>query len=465
MKAKKLGARFWWTALLLGFVGQLAWAIENNYINLWVYSQTSSTEGITWMTIFSAIAATLTTILMGTLSDRVGKRKLFMSIGYIVWGFSVFFFGLLSYDNIFSMVKNEATAILLVGVFMTIADCVMTFFGSTSNDACFNAMITDDTDTTNRGKVESVLSVLPLFANIVMMAIGMPLYVGSTTANTPLQDQVDAGSSMATVLAKPWLIYFLICGAIVTTIGIISIFLIPKDRCPINRSASYGQKLIYGFRPSVMKKNHKLYIALLAFMGFNCAINAFMPYYLVYFQSFPSVGAGTSFYISMAIILVGASLVALLAGLFMDKVGRLKFLLPGVIVAAGGALGLYFASSISGFVIAGLFMMSGYLVSTAVLGATVRDETPRDNVGLFQGVRMFFAVLLPMIISPLISQAFFVRQSSVDPNNPSLNGLVPTNAMFLVSLAFFVISLIPIFWLLFSEGTFHFSKKEKVEQK
>ena len=139
MKQNKLGARFWVSVLLVGIIGQLAWAIENNYINLWVYSQTGNADAITWMTISSSITATLTTFFIGLLSDRLGKRKLFINVGYIIWGLSVFSFGLFSYHNMLEITKDQASAILLVGIFMTVMDNVMTFFGSSSNDAAFNA--------------------------------------------------------------------------------------------------------------------------------------------------------------------------------------------------------------------------------------------------------------------------------------------------------------------------------------
>jgi MFS family permease len=41
------------------------------------------------MVSLSAIAATLTTLLMGALSDKVGKRKLFIVVGYILWEFQL----------------------------------------------------------------------------------------------------------------------------------------------------------------------------------------------------------------------------------------------------------------------------------------------------------------------------------------------------------------------------------------
>ena len=67
--------------ILAGFVGQLAWAIENNYLNLYVFDCTHDYDYIALMTFLSAAAATLTTLLMGALSDRLGKRKLFISTG------------------------------------------------------------------------------------------------------------------------------------------------------------------------------------------------------------------------------------------------------------------------------------------------------------------------------------------------------------------------------------------------
>lgn len=86
----KLGWRKWLTFILAGFVGQLAWSIENNYLNVYVFDVTARYDFIPVMTIASAAAATITTLFMGALSDRLGKRKLFISFGYILWGISIF---------------------------------------------------------------------------------------------------------------------------------------------------------------------------------------------------------------------------------------------------------------------------------------------------------------------------------------------------------------------------------------
>ena len=80
----RIGLKKWLSFILAGFVGQLAWAIENNYFNVYVYDCTKDYNFITWMVIASAATATITTLLMGAVSDRLGKRKSFISFGYIL---------------------------------------------------------------------------------------------------------------------------------------------------------------------------------------------------------------------------------------------------------------------------------------------------------------------------------------------------------------------------------------------
>ena len=97
---KKVSPRMWCTLILIGLVGQFAWTIENMYFNVFLYNTISTDPGyISAMVGWSAAAATLTTLLMGALSDRVGKRKLFICGGYILWGLSTAAFGFITVEN------------------------------------------------------------------------------------------------------------------------------------------------------------------------------------------------------------------------------------------------------------------------------------------------------------------------------------------------------------------------------
>ena len=74
----KLSPRFWCALTLFSLIGQVAWVVENMYLNVFIYKMFRASAGdISAMVAASAIAATVTTILIGALSDRIGKRKLF----------------------------------------------------------------------------------------------------------------------------------------------------------------------------------------------------------------------------------------------------------------------------------------------------------------------------------------------------------------------------------------------------
>lgn len=436
-QSKKLGWKNWLSIIMIGLAGQIAWAIENQYINLWVYSQAPDYRYITWMTIASAVVATITTFFMGALSDRIGKRKIFIAGGYVVWGVTVFLFGIMSKGNMSAM-AGAARAAFMVGVMNCVVDCLMTFFGSTSNDACFNAHVTDITNETNRPKVESVLSVMPLIAMIAM--IGVAALLGLP------------GSGLTAEEAAPkWLIFFLIFGSLTTLIGIASFFLLPKDQIAPNRSEPYMKNLVYGFRPKVVKANPLFYIALLSFLFFNIAVDSFMPYYLVYFTNstaYGGLGLGDSYVWAMAIIIVVASLTVLVFGFFMDKIGKMKLLIPAIGVMALGALLFFFANGIAMAIIAGTLLMIGYLVGTTVLGAELRDQTPKNEVGLFQGVRMIGAVMLPMIIGSKASDLVFsfANTKYIDDYGQEVNA--PSKWMFIVTLCAAVLAVVPAVWLI-----------------
>ena len=84
-KENKLGFVTWLTIWLLGMSGQLAWVIENQYFNTYVYAKIAPDPTIiTWMVALSAVVSTFATFLMGTISDRVGKRRFLILLGYVM---------------------------------------------------------------------------------------------------------------------------------------------------------------------------------------------------------------------------------------------------------------------------------------------------------------------------------------------------------------------------------------------
>ncbi len=382
-KTKKLNLRFWISVLILGLAGQFAWTIENMYLNVFLYhTVSSSADAIAVMVGASAAVATLTALFMGALSDKLGRRRVFIIGGYILWGISTAFFGFVSLNNI-SALFPAANAVLLGSILIIALDCLMTFFGSTANDAALNAYITENTDATNRGRVEAVLVTLPLLSMLVIFGF----FDGLTKRGA-------------------WQPFFLIFGILVTAVGILAIFLLPKETV-VKREDSYFKNIFYGFRPSVVREHKLLYIAFAAFALFHISVQVFFPYLIIYMQEYLRLD---NYAIVLGVVLLVSSLISVLSGKLMDKIGKLTFVFPALLVMSIGLWLMFFARGAVSVVLAGIVMMGGYMLVNAALSGIIRDMTPKEKVGLFQGVRMIFQVLLPMIIGPFIG-SFIIRNS------------------------------------------------------
>lgn len=416
---KKLGARLWSSIILIGLMGQFAWTIENMYFNVFLYNTiTTDPSYIAMMVAASAICATLTTLLMGVVSDRTGKRKLFICGGYILWGASTAAFGLITVDNA-ALLFPAANAMSAAAIMTVALDCVMTFFGSTANDAAFNAYVTDVVDDGHRGRVESVIAIMPLISMLVIFA---------------------GFDSMAQ--QGRWQEFFLIFGAAVTLSGVTSIFLLPEARIEPRRKPFLSQ-LVYGFRPSVIRSHKRLYISFICMCVFSVAMQIYFPYLIIYLQQYLML---ESYAIVLGVSLIVASIVSVCCGKLIDRVGRLRFSLPSVALTLAGLIGMFFARGMVWVTIAGTVMMSGYMLSVASFSAHVRALTPPENAGHFQGIRMIFIVMLPMIIGPYIGAAVINgnQQTYVELGETKI---VPTPSIFLAAAAVLVLVAVPVYFL------------------
>ena len=416
---EKLTKRLWASFLLLGLMGQFAWTIENMYFNVFLYNTISTDPSyIAAMVAASAVVATLTTLFMGSLSDRVGKRKAFICGGYILWGISTMAFGFISVQNAAAWFPT-LNAVSTAAVMIVVLDCIMTFFGSTANDAAFNAYVTDVTNDKSRGRVESVLAVLPLISMLIIFG----------------------GFDSMTRLGH-WSLFFGIFGCLVTLSGIASVFLLKDSRVEIKKE-SFVRNLVAGFRPRIIRENPSLYLTLAAFGLFSCAVQIFFPYLIIYMQNYLKID---NYAIVLGAVLILASVISVIGGRFIDKIGKLNFVLPAAFVMFIGLLGMFFVRGAVFVIVAGTVMMGGYMLVTATLSASIRDFTPKDRVGQFQGIRMIFAVMLPMIIGPSIGAAVIKNSGSTYVDLGAVKN-VPTPAIFLASASALVLIIIPIILL------------------
>ena len=416
-KASPLSPKLWAALILVGLSGQFAWTLENMYFNVYLYNTISTDPTyIAAMVAASAIVATLATLLMGALSDRVGKRKAFIAAGYILWGLSTAAFGFITKDfaaKLFPAASAAAAAAtMVVGM-----DCLMTFFGSTANDAAFNAYVTDCVPSDRRGKVEGVLAILPLISMLVIFG----LFDGLTQRGE-------------------WKSFFSIFGLMVTAVGFLSLFLVKDDPRLRPRKDSYFQNLLYGLKPSVMRSNPMLYLALAAMCVFSIAVQIFFPYLIIYIQNYLGI---TDYAIVLGVVLIFASIVSVAMGGMIDRVGATQFTLPAAALMFVGLLGMFFARGFVAVILAGCVMMSGYMLVTAAVSGIVRNYTPEGKVGHFQGIRMIFCVMLPMIIGPFIGSAVIKNSPGTYVELGEVKS-VPTPGIFLAAAVALLFILIPM---------------------
>ncbi len=428
IKTKK-SSKFWLALVIFSLIGQIAWVMENMYLNVFIYERfRASAENISAMVGASSVAATVTTLLIGALSDKLGKRKIFICGGYILWGISIWSFALI---NILAPAAAATAGAVSLGVSLVIVmDCVMTFFGSAANDAAFNAWLTDSTDSTNRGAAEGINSMMPMLA--ILVVFGGAMFLNAESPNY-------------------WNIIFGVIGTVVFVLGICGFFLIQEPKVDTSANTHYFANLFYGFRPRVIRDNKVLYLTLLAYAIFGISIQIFMPYLILYY----TVSLGMDNYVLIfAPAIVLAAAFTFFYGKIYDRKGFQLSAMPSMgLLMLGYVLLFFFRHTVPVF--AGtLIMLCGYLSGMAVFGAMLRDHTPENKAGMFQGQRIIAQVLIPGIIGPAIGAAV-LKNAEIIVNNDGTTSFVPNENIFLAAfMAAIVIWLtfIPLFRLIKKEN-------------
>ncbi len=437
----KLSKRLWLNIVIFSLMGGVAWNLENMYFNTFLYGSIyegvsaealagvmAPTTAISRMVALSAITAVVTTFIMGTLSEKMKKRKVFISVGYIIWGVITAAFGFISRENVAAIFGlSDEVKILAFSVWtVIIMDMVMTFMGSTSNDSAFNAWVTDVTNPVVRPQVETVLMFVGFFAMVAVMGVGSLAQAGVVTYKA----------------------FFLGLGLVVTVCGVAGLFTLEEPKIKGEKTNSnYWSDLFYGFRPSVVKENSKLYLALAAVGIYNIAVQVFFPYLFVYLEKVILPGAVfDAKTIVVAVIAVAALLAGIIILLKVANKNKLKAYIPTIILFVIGLAILSTSTNIAVVLVGIAPTLIGYVVLQIQLSASVRDYIPEDKVGLFQGIRMIFSVLIPMVVGPWIGD-IACRTSNLTIIEYGVEKIVPSTSMFLFAAVVAVFVFVPIILL------------------
>ena len=442
-KSTPLGKKIWACAITFGLIGQIAWVVENMFFAKFGQDLFDTRGNLyftvtTLMVILSAVTATVTTIFAGGLIDKTGKRKPFITFGYLIWGVTIMLFAAIPID--FSDSSSWGIIAALV-----ILDCVMTFFGSTANDAAFNTWVADVTNVKNRGLVNTILSVMPVIATVLVFGIGMFTYDSGATYVNDLGETVKVPIAMRDPLNIK--LFFIIMGIFPMVGGVLSAFMM-KDAPGIikNSDPEYLKETFYGFRPSVIKQNKMMYVTLGTVCLLGIAQQIFMSYLINFIQNTLGID---DYIIPLAVIIVVGAIITGVLGALFDKFGRKNFYFPLLAILVAGAIVVYCmefmdkSAHLPILIAGGSILLGAILALGGALTASFQDYIPKGAEGRFQGVRMCFTVLIPMALGIGIAQAV-----GVDSMNVHDEGQVsPPFKLFLAAGIVAAIAAIPLIWV------------------
>lgn len=430
-KSNMSNLRFWILVWGLGVAGQICWNMENQWFNTFVYAKiVKDPTIISWMVGVSAAATTLSTFLFGCVSDRLGKRKVMIAVGYILWGIFTIAFGLTQYITV-GRAGSGAAAFAVAGISVVSADAVMSFFGSMGNDIGFNAWINDHMTDNNRGQLGAALATQPVIGTIAGTVVG-GILVGSDDNYMRL---------------------FLTMGIAVIAFGVYCLFAMEDSPAlKPSRRGTFSRQFF-----SIL--NFKSYIrhTELAWVNLSLAVyfTAFNMYfahignYMIYYLGFSPDRMG---YIE-GITLVFAMLCTIPCTRLLNRSMAPRLcMISTVLNSIGvGILGFFVrpwninAQSIwNPTLLLGVFLFGlGYVLFLQSITVWSKQLYPEDSRGQFEGIRILFFVLIPMVVAPLFANPIIKRSGEfVDENG--FTAYLPTHTLLLAGAALVLLTLLPL---------------------
>lgn len=442
-KNGRLSKRVWTAIILFMFISSVAAGVESIYLSMFLDNTVfkdgamgasiTLTDAVNLIASLTAVVSGVTTFIMGTLSEKLKNRKLFISIGFIVWGIVMLIFSVVKRENVantfgYSDIAEAITATAIIVVSFTL---VLAFLRSTTSDAAFNSWITDVSTPESSPKIEIAFTIMGFV---------------STGFITFLVTNAQLGKIDYSAIC-------VIFGVIAIALGVLGFFLIdnPKkfeEAKSTEKDSSYWADLFYGFRPSTVKKNINLYLMLSSGCLFNIAYQVFYPYLFIYISSviIPAnkgldlLSTEVIITIIIAVIVVIACVLLFMKVYAFDKGASF---VASVLCLIAGMLLLASTKNLVGIIVGLTPGLIGYIIIMIQFGATVRDNIPKDKVGLFQGIRMIFLIFVPKIIGPTLGN-IAAKNSDVTYMENGAVKVLPTEAMFLYAAIVAILIFIPM---------------------
>ncbi len=436
-KQKNSNNRFWLLLWGLGLAGQICWNIENQWFNTFIYAKIARDSTIvTIMVITSALVTTFSTFLFGTLSDRIGKRRKFVSIGYICWGITTILFGLTEFIA-GGQVSTGSKFSVLAAVLVILADDVMSFFGSMGNDAGYSAWSNDMTNDNNRGQIGAVLAVLPVIGTVLGTIVGGML-IGSD---------------------NNYQLLFWVMGLFVIASGVLSLlFLKDSPELAPHKEGSFWTQFSQVFRIKGLLKQRELLMACLTSTLFFIPFNIYFTHmgnWLIYRMGFDAASMGliegiglllASLLVIPSIKLINSGKTPILTAIaiILNFIGVVYIYLT-INPTTVDPSNLFCLANLPLFV--GVFLAgAGYILIMQSLTMWVKELYPEESKGQFEGIRICFFTLLPMFIGTTLANIIVKNGSGTFVNDYGITENIPTESIYGWAAILVLFAFIPLFF-------------------
>lgn len=411
---KSISRKNWALIWLLGMAGQLCWNVENAWFNSFVYEKISPNPSIvSWMVGVSASVTTFATFLIGTMSDRRGRRKPFIAFGYIFWGIFTIVFGVSEFLPI--------SSVFAAGCFVVLMDAIMSFFGSVGYDSAFCAWTTDISDESNRGKVGGAFAAMPVLATIFgSVVFGMII------------DALD------------FFAFFVIVGGIVSLIGIITLFTLQdaEDIKAKKDPKGFWHQFFSVFHYRTVLNNKELFWVFIIMTVYFIGFNVYFPYITIYFVNYLGMDYSMTGLVQGVSLLIAVALTIPASGM-IDKGKNTKVLSLALLINVVGLITVGISSTIPILGIGMLLTGTGYVILFQTITAWYKNLYPEEQRGQFEGIKQLFYVCIPMIIGPSISN-YIINNFGVEGIVNGKAGMIPNETLMFVSAGLTLLTYLPL---------------------
>ena len=429
--------RFWIMIWGLGLAGQLCWNVVNQWFNTFIYAKIAMDSRIVAaMVISSSVLSTFSTFYFGTLSDRMGSRRRFISFGYIIWGALTIVFGFTEFIG-GGMADQGTRLLILTASVVVLTGSIMSFFGSMANDSGFNAWINDSTTDKNRGQLGAALATQPVIGTILGTVIG-GLLIGN-------QDNYQR--------------LFWTMGLFVIVMGVISLpILCDVPSLKPHREGAFWKQFFAVFDFKSLFKQRELMMACLTLIAFFTPFNVFfvqMGNWLIHRMGFTpdlmGLIQGSALIAAMFLAVPGTILInkhktplVTTAGVVFNAAGIVSvslFIRPGM----GDTSAVFTVANIP-LLICVFLVGAGLILFTQSMTMWVKQLFPQDSRGQFEGIRLLSFMLIPMVTGTLIGNAIIRRGDGSVINEFGIVENIPTEALFQWASVLLIPIVVPLFF-------------------